>query len=275
MERGHRARRAWSSAADYPGLCTAATFDGMTLSGQPCPACGAPTDPSAQFCFECGAALLRCHACFASVPADAKFCPQCGTPQKLSSAQRVDDESAASEARIAVESALKEGAKQAKLRSGGGNILANVLLFSGLLAVILVVIKEMNEGKTKEVSPFEAPPPSSKVEAPGPSVRGVVRLSAPPPSGAVLFVIARPRGIERGPPLAVKRVATPSFPQAFQLTAQDVMQPGRAFEGPLSITARLDQDGNAMSKSPGDWVSKPVLADVGGAPVKVVLDERL
>lgn len=70
--------------------------------------------------------------------------------------------------------------------------------------------------------------------------------------GAVLFVIARKRGAQGGPPLAVARIGDPVFPQAFELGQDQVMIPGLRFEGPISITARLDADGNAMTRDPRD-----------------------
>ncbi len=44
-----------------------------------CPACGAPVDPHAKFCPECGATIqAHCKNCGAKLEAGAKFCPECG-----------------------------------------------------------------------------------------------------------------------------------------------------------------------------------------------------
>lgn len=90
------------------------------------------------------------------------------------------------------------------------------------------------------------------------SVRGEVHLAEGirPSPGAVLFVIARKRGSQGGPPLAVARIGEPRFPQPFELGPDQVMIPSLRFEGPISITARLDADGNAMTRE----ASNPVTA---------------
>lgn len=64
-----------------------------------------------------------------------------------------------------------------------------------------------------------------------------------------LFVIAR--GPEPGPPLAVKRLPAGPFPLEFSLGAGDVMIPGREFRGPIVLSARLDLDGNPLTREPG------------------------
>ena len=53
------------------------------------------------------------------------------------------------------------------------------------------------------------------------SIRGTISIAPPlaeaAPSGAILFVIARPNGVSGGPPLAVLRVPSPQFPFAFDV----------------------------------------------------------
>ncbi len=66
----------------------------------------------------------------------------------------------------------------------------------------------------------------------------------------VLFVIARSSA--GGPPLAVKRLSVGPFPLAFEIGPADVMISGRPFTGPISLTARIDRDGNPMTRDPGD-----------------------
>jgi hypothetical protein len=68
--------------------------------------------------------------------------------------------------------------------------------------------------------------------------------------GAVLFVIAR--SAQSGPPLAVVRVADPQFPLAFSIGPEDRMLPSLPFAGEISISARVDADGDAMTRTPGD-----------------------
>lgn len=93
--------------------------------------------------------------------------------------------------------------------------------------------------------------------------------------GAVLFVIARRAGSDRGPPLAVRRIAAPSFPVRFALGAADAMIPGTAFEGPVDIVVRLDTDGNPMTREPGSltgvYAQNPVA--VGTKDLRITLDQ--
>ena len=114
--------------------------------------------------------------------------------------------------------------------------------------------------------------------ADAPPIRGVVqlapRLAGQLPSGAVLFLIARAGGA--GPPLAVVRVADPSFPLDFEIGPRDRMIPSIPFAGELQITARLDQDGDAASRTSGDLHGGAKGAHAPGATgVSVVLDEAL
>lgn len=101
----------------------------------------------------------------------------------------------------------------------------------------------------------------------GPAVRGKIEVSpelqAKIPQEGVLFVIARSAAMEKGPPLAVFRSDVLKFPINFELSQANVMITGLEFQGPLNIIARLDQDGNAMSKDTGD------LLGATSAPVSV------
>jgi len=70
------------------------------------------------------------------------------------------------------------------------------------------------------------------------------------PTGAILFVIARSGAA--GPPTAVLRIPAPEFPLAFEIGPGDRMIETMPFEGPFQLTARVDADGNAMTRNPGD-----------------------
>ena len=65
-----------------------------------------------------------------------------------------------------------------------------------------------------------------------------------------VFLIARPA--EGGPPLAVKKWLGKSYPYAFELTDKDLMIPDRILDTPLNLIVRVDKDGDAMTKNPGD-----------------------
>ena len=64
------------------------------------------------------------------------------------------------------------------------------------------------------------------------------------------FIAARP--LAGGPPLAVKRMGAVEFPYAFELTEENKMMAGTDFSGDIFLTIRLDQDGNPLSREPGD-----------------------
>ena len=83
------------------------------------------------------------------------------------------------------------------------------------------------------------------------SIRGTLRLAAGAaiPDGAVLFVIARSQS--GGPPLAVKRMSAGPFPLDFEIGPQDAMIAGRPFAGPILLSARIDADGDPLTRDLG------------------------
>jgi hypothetical protein len=169
----------------------------------------------------------------------------------------------------------------------------NMLVFVAVLALLVVGIYVANKGKPPEATMFGggAPAPAARPansEAPasdapaaadaaeGPPVSGVIRVADgdQPLPGAILFITARASAMGgKGPPLAVERVARPSFPYAFELGAGDRMIQEMPWQGPLDISARLDSDGNAMTKGPGDLTSGPGATNVelGSSDVELVL----
>jgi tetratricopeptide (TPR) repeat protein len=76
------------------------------------------------------------------------------------------------------------------------------------------------------------------------------RYEASAKAGATLFVFVR--GPQAGPPLAVKRLATP-LPQAVALSAADAMMAGNAIKPGQRVTvaARLSASGSPLAQ-PGD-----------------------
>ncbi len=80
-------------------------------------------------------------------------------------------------------------------------------------------------------------------------VRVSLAPGATPPVGATLFLSAR--GPDGGPPLAARRVDDPVFPMQLLLGPQHSMT-GQPLTATAQIQAKLDQDGNAFSVTPGD-----------------------
>jgi hypothetical protein len=112
----------------------------------------------------------------------------------------------------------------------------------------------------------------------GPPITGQVLL-APElvlrvPEGAVLFLIARTSG--SGPPAAVKLIPAPEFPLAFELGPDARMRHEMPFEGPLQLTARVDADGEAATRTAGDLQGVAQGTHRPGATgVTILIDEVL
>ncbi len=90
----------------------------------------------------------------------------------------------------------------------------------------------------------------------GPRIEGTVRMdpgrATQAGEPATLYIVARTAGAAAGPPLAVKRIARPTFPVSFSLGSGDVMIPGAEFEGPVDVSARLDRDGDPLTREAGE-----------------------
>jgi hypothetical protein len=94
-------------------------------------------------------------------------------------------------------------------------------------------------------TPRDALPPAGEISG------SIVLASGARGAGSgVLFVIARSGAA--GPPLAVKRLAAGPFPVAFRIGPSDVMIQGREFAGPVTLTARLDRDGDPLTRGADD-----------------------
>jgi hypothetical protein len=75
-------------------------------------------------------------------------------------------------------------------------------------------------------------------------------------SGPILYLFVRPAGSEAGPPLAVQRIPPTSFPMPFAIGPQDAMSAAADFPEQVTVEARLDRDGDAMSRGPDDWTAR-------------------
>jgi len=95
--------------------------------------------------------------------------------------------------------------------------------------------------------------------------------------GGILFIIARRATTQGGPPLAVKRIASPTFPRSYSLSKEDMMIPGSRFEGKVNIVVRLDKDGDPLTREPGDLIGNyhknPV--GIGSQNVDIILNEEI
>ena len=112
------------------------------------------------------------------------------------------------------------------------------------------------------------------LEATGKKVTGTISLDpglkAQLPENKILFLFARSQGVKRGPPLAVKRIFATQLPLDFTIGQSDTMMPGAEFDGPITLTVRLDQDGDARA-APGD-IEGSLNTEAGAENVKLVLN---
>ena len=130
-------------------------------------------------------------------------------------------------------------------------------------------------------APAAPPAPAKAAEgAGGPTITGTIVL-APARKGDVspndaVYLSARriadnPQA--RGSLVAVKRFTASSFPIEFTLGAGDMMFKNGAFEGELTLSARVDKDGDPMTRRKGDVFGLVDRVKVGTAGVAVTLDQ--
>ncbi|HUJ13855.1 MAG TPA: tetratricopeptide repeat protein [Thermoanaerobaculia bacterium] len=117
------------------------------------------------------------------------------------------------------------------------------------------------QSQQQEPPPAAADPapqsqPAAAPAASGESVRITLNAAntAYPPT-AVIWVIARPAGSSAGPPAAVKRVPLGSFPMTVELSASDSMM-GQPLPPKMHIEARIDSDGDPMTRDPKDPIAQ-------------------
>lgn len=125
----------------------------------------------------------------------------------------------------------------------------------------------------------ESTPPAGPAAGGGATekkISGVIKIQKglSLPSSGRLFISAR--NLQAGgPPVAVKRLPLPAqFPFSFELTEKDqMMADSEAFAGTLMVTARVDQDGDPLSRQPGD-LSGSLEAQVGSSGLTIELKKN-
>lgn len=133
-------------------------------------------------------------------------------------------------------------------------------------------------GRPPGPPPAPRPAPAAASASNAPPLSGTIRLAeeldGQVPSGAILFLIARTG--PAGPPTAVKRIPDPRFPLDFEIGPGDRMIQSLPFEGPFQLTARVDADGNAMTRNPGDLQGAAQGShSPGAASIEILIDELL
>jgi len=112
------------------------------------------------------------------------------------------------------------------------------------------------EGAERAAETVAQMPPSrgaAPVGSSAASIEGTIEvpaeLAAAVPPNAVVFLMARSSD---GALVAAKRINSSRFPLAFSIGSQDSMSAPASFVGPLSISVRIDADGNATTRDVGD-----------------------
>ena len=129
-----------------------------------------------------------------------------------------------------------------------------------------------------QAMPGALPAPVAPPSGEGAPLAGTIRVASEfverVPKGAVLFLIARTGA--GGPPTAVRRIPSPTFPLDFEIGPDDRMIAAMPFAGPFQLTARIDADGNAMTKNPGDLQGEAEgVFSPGAHDIEIVIDEVL
>jgi hypothetical protein len=125
-----------------------------------------------------------------------------------------------------------------------------------------------------------APDPNRAID-PAHHVRGVIRVHEKAKSrvaaGGTVFVIikkAGPDGAPSGPPVAVDKLTWQNGDLPFEMTERQAMIAGTELTGDVVVTARYDQDGDALSKQPGD-ITGSIRVKIPADNVTLTLDDVL
>jgi cytochrome c-type biogenesis protein CcmH len=138
------------------------------------------------------------------------------------------------------------------------------------------ILAEMPQSGQKQRQQSDRPAPAASASQ---QITGKIsidpKLKSNVDSQAALFIIARPAGAAKGPPLAVRKIDRPVFPLSYSLGPENVMMQGIPFTGSVTITVRLDKDGNPTTQQPGDLTGdyKKNPAAVGSKNIDIVLDQ--
>jgi len=126
---------------------------------------------------------------------------------------------------------------------------------------------------------LKGPDPGRKIN-PANFVRGTIRVHMKAKDrvkdgGAVFIKVQRAvDGAPSGPPLAVDKLTWSKDGVPFELTEKQAMIAGTELTGEVVVTARFDQDSDAISKQPGD-VSGSIKVKIPADKVTLTLDDVL
>ncbi len=143
-----------------------------------------------------------------------------------------------------------------------------------IVKVLAEIPADSQKSSPSKAATTNAAAPSTSAQISG-TITVDPKLRASVDTNAALFIIARPAGGAGGPPLAVRKIDKPTFPLTYSLSQENVMMQGTPFTGKINVTVRLDKDGNAVTRGPGDLSGeyKKNPAEVGAKNVDIVLDQ--
>jgi hypothetical protein len=130
-------------------------------------------------------------------------------------------------------------------------------------------------------APAPAPEPTAAEARPDPNavIAGEIVLApsvkAAVKSGDPIYLVARrisDNPTARGSLVAVKKFTADKFPIPFSLGPQDMMFKNGAFDGDLTLSARVDKDGDPMTRKKGDVIATLPKVRVGSRGVKLSLN---
>ena len=132
-----------------------------------------------------------------------------------------------------------------------------------------------------DVSQMGAPPDPNRPVDPTRYIRGVIKLhekaKGRATAGTPMYVTVKradASGQPVGTPLAVDKLAFSDGAIAFELTEKNAMVAGTELSGDVVVTVRYDQDGDALSKEPGD-ITGSVRVTLPAQDVQIWLDTIL
>ena len=119
-----------------------------------------------------------------------------------------------------------------------------------------------------------AAPSSPATSGGGRRIAGVVDLDpsikGSTPTGGIVFVMVRDASFGAGPPLAAKRLVASRFPLPFEISQADSMT-GEDLPADLLVEARLDADGDPVTRPPTDPKGRLEDVKAGSTGLRVVL----
>jgi tetratricopeptide (TPR) repeat protein len=137
--------------------------------------------------------------------------------------------------------------------------------------------EDPHEGVAPPAAIAQAPsvPAAAPAKAGGPAgvfgwIEADASASARIRPGTVIFLTVREAGVSQGPPLAVKRLASGSFPLQFELGTADSMM-GQPLPERMRIDVRADSDGDPMTRPASDPAGYADAVELGRTGVRITL----